>query len=177
MRSSKLSKRRRARRSRRMQGYLLLTLILVLYVNRERVLNQVRFFNRRFFNPLALRFAGHEGGAVAVVQHAGRRSGKLYRTPVVAHPTNDGFVIPLPYGTKVDWLCNVLAAGSGTVTWNGHDYPFVEPTEIDPATAQKLLPPAAWRVFHLFGISHFLQVRCPSEAPITAAPRPEPVSV
>ena len=113
---------RAKRRSGRMVGFLLLGLIVALFINRERLLKQVRFFNRRFLNPLMLRFAGREGSYDAIVQHVGRTSGKSYRTPVVATPIKDGFVIPLPYGTNVDWLRNIQAAGGATLHWNGRDY-------------------------------------------------------
>jgi hypothetical protein len=41
------------------------------------------------------------------------RSGKDYATPVVADHVGDGIILPLPYGTGVDWLSSVLAAGRG----------------------------------------------------------------
>jgi hypothetical protein len=48
---------------------------------------------------------------LAIVQHLGRRSGQSYRTPVLAFPTDEGYVSPLPYGTDTDWCLNVLEAG------------------------------------------------------------------
>ncbi|HUH69305.1 MAG TPA: nitroreductase, partial [Mycobacterium sp.] len=56
-----------------------------------------------------LRLAGRKHWYASAIRHAGRRSGKQYATPVVADRVADGFVIPLPYGTRVDWLQNVLA--------------------------------------------------------------------
>nr|WP_324679268.1 hypothetical protein [Mycobacterium sp. 663a-19] len=68
------------------------------------LLNAVRASNRHLLNPLMLRLAGHTHWYAAAIRHTGRRSGKQYATPVVAERVPDGFVIPLPYGTRVDWL-------------------------------------------------------------------------
>jgi deazaflavin-dependent oxidoreductase (nitroreductase family) len=163
-----------------MRAYVLLTLLIVLLVNREKILNRVRLFNRRFLNPLVLRYAGRQGAFYAVMEHIGRRSGQSYRTPLVAHPIEDGFVIPLPYGTKVDWLRNIQAAGGAVLHWNGQDYRLSEPTEIDAVEARKLLPPAREWVYRVVGITHYLRVQSASQKPVEAAleaPRTEPASV
>lgn len=68
-------------------------------------------FNRRFTNRLALRVAGYLPG-FAIVSHVGRKSGRAYRTPVNAFPTDGGYIIALTYGSESDWVKNVLAAGS-----------------------------------------------------------------
>jgi deazaflavin-dependent oxidoreductase (nitroreductase family) len=148
-----------------MVGYLLLALLLVFFTHRDRVLNQLRFFHRRIVNPFTLRFAGRTGASRAVIQHVGRTSGKPYRTPVLAIPVKDGFVIPLTFGTHVDWLRNIQAAGGATLTWNGRDYLFKEPTVIDAATARTLLPPLKQWISRLLGIAYFLRVGCPAEKP------------
>ena len=76
---------------------------------------RIRRFNRAILNPLMLRVADRFHGTYpAVVHHVGRRSGRRYRTPVVAQPIRGGFVIPLPYGTDTDWCRNVRAAGHFT---------------------------------------------------------------
>jgi deazaflavin-dependent oxidoreductase (nitroreductase family) len=174
MRLPKPDKGHASPRYRWMAGYLLLTLLMVLLMNRERLLNQIRFFNRRVLNPMMLRSAGREGVYDAVVQHVGRASGKPYRTPVVATPIQGGFVIPLPYGTKVDWLRNIQAAGGAALTWNGRDYSITEPIVINAAAARALLPSARWWTYRLFGITHFLQV---SSRPLEAVEAPPQTSL
>ncbi|MCP9625360.1 nitroreductase family deazaflavin-dependent oxidoreductase [Nocardia otitidiscaviarum] len=47
----------------------------------------------------------------AVVVHRGRKSGKVFRTPLWAFRRDGGFVIALTYGAESDWVRNVLAAG------------------------------------------------------------------
>ncbi len=54
-----------------------------------------------------------------VVIHAGRRSGRTYRTPVLGHVGRDLVVLPVLYGTESDWVRNVLATGTGAITRSG----------------------------------------------------------
>jgi hypothetical protein len=72
--------------------------------------NQMRVFNKHVTNPLMMRFAGRKYWYAAVIEHTGRRSGAKYATPVGALPVAGGFLLPLSYGTHVDWLQNILAA-------------------------------------------------------------------
>ena len=72
----------------------------------------VRRVNRVFTNRLMGLFAGFVP-PLAIVHHTGRKSGRPYRTPVVAFPSAEGFVIPLTYGRDVDWARNLVAAGGG----------------------------------------------------------------
>ena len=94
-----------------------------------------------------------------MIRHTGRKSGKSYATPVVADRlTGDGFILPLPYGTGVDWLRNVLAAGRAAVTVSGQTYDVAEPEIIDATTAGPQLSPRRRRAFQRFGIDNFLKV-------------------
>ena len=72
--------------------------------------------NKHLLNRAMLRLAGRKHWYASVIEHTGRRSHKTYATPVVADRVDDGFIVPLPYGTGVDWLRNVLAANRATVT-------------------------------------------------------------
>ena len=47
---------------------------------------------------------------LAVVHHVGRKSGRAYRTPVVAFHGDAGVVIPMTYGRDVDWARNIVRA-------------------------------------------------------------------
>jgi deazaflavin-dependent oxidoreductase (nitroreductase family) len=67
-------------------------------------------FNRRFFNRLTVKVAGHLPG-FGVVQHLGRKSGHAYRTPINVFRRDGVYIIALTYGSQGDWVKNVLAAG------------------------------------------------------------------
>jgi deazaflavin-dependent oxidoreductase (nitroreductase family) len=89
--------------------------------------------------PLAHPVAGRRWFPVwAVLEHQGRRSGQRYETPVLARRAPDGFVIPLPWGERTQWLKNVVAAGGATLRWKGTDHALTDPViiDIDEAGAQ-----------------------------------------
>ncbi len=123
------------------------------------VRDAVRTFNKHVLNPPMLHLAGHKHWYAGVVRHTGRRSGKSYATPVVVDRVTDGFILPLPYGTGVDWLRNVLAAGKATVTVGGQTYDVIEPEVIDAATALPQLPERQRRTFARLRIDKFAKVR------------------
>jgi deazaflavin-dependent oxidoreductase (nitroreductase family) len=50
----------------------------------------------------------------AIVNHRGRSSGRGYRTPVMAFPTDERFVFALTYGRDVDWVKNLFASDGGS---------------------------------------------------------------
>src|SRR5215210_6593579 len=75
-------------------------------------------------NRLVLLLAGTRFRPLyGVISHRGRRSGQLFRTPVVVRPTSDGFVVPMPWGERTDWNRNVRAAGACVIRWKDRDYP------------------------------------------------------
>lgn len=123
------------------------------------LLGAIRVSNRYLLNPLMLRLAGRKHWYASAIRHTGRRSGKQYATPVVADRTDGGFVIPLPYGTRVDWLQNVLAAGRAAISFQGESYDVAQPEIIDAAAALPLLSTERQRTFGRLGIEHFLRVK------------------
>ena len=79
----------------------------------------LRWVTKFVFNPYYRRTAGRPGAFAGIVEHRGRVSGTTYRTPVGIRPTDDGFVIALPYDTRPDWIRNVLASGHAVITVEG----------------------------------------------------------
>lgn len=124
---------------------------------RPRVRDAVRHFNKHVLNPAMMFLAGRRYWYAAVIEHTGRKSGKHYATPVVAVPVSDGLVVPLPYGTGVDWLRNVLAAGSATITNKGKTYHAVRPEIVDAATVEPQLPAPRRRVLHAFDVDCYVK--------------------
>lgn len=96
----------------------------------------------RVFNRVSILVAGTRVFPLyGVIEHRGRRSGKIFRTPVVVKPTSDGFIVPMPYGEGTDWYRNVLAAGGGAIRWNGREYRVSDPQIVrDAATAPAFGP-------------------------------------
>jgi deazaflavin-dependent oxidoreductase (nitroreductase family) len=123
------------------------------------LLAAVRVSNKYLLNPLVRTRAGRKNGYAAAIRHTGRKSGKQYSTPVGAERVQDGFVIPLAYGTQVDWLQNVIAAGRATLSTNGETHDVTEPEVIDAAAALPSLSPGRRRTFERLGIAHYLKVK------------------
>lgn len=82
-------------------------------------------------NPAVLKLAGGRWSPWAKLRHVGRRSGRLYTTPVLATVVSDGLLIPLPFGPDTDWCRNLLAADRFSLRWHGHDYILEAPRVIE----------------------------------------------
>ncbi|MCV7226304.1 nitroreductase family deazaflavin-dependent oxidoreductase [Mycolicibacterium komossense] len=119
----------------------------------------MRTSNKYLLNPVIGRRAGGKNSYAAAIRHTGRKSGTQYSTPIGADRTSGGFVIPLAYGTRVDWLQNVLAAGRATVSAEGETHDVTDPEVIDAATALPLLTPKRRRSYERIGIADYLSVK------------------
>jgi deazaflavin-dependent oxidoreductase (nitroreductase family) len=86
---------------------------------------RVARFNRAVTNPIQGQYAWLLP-PWAVICHRGRRSGRLYRTPVVAFRHGSTLAVVVLYGVKSDWVRNVLAGG-GEVVRAGHTYELLDP--------------------------------------------------
>lgn len=96
-------------------------------------------FNQRVTNRVAGLFAGRAPG-FSVLIHTGRRSGKIYRTPILVFRDGDGYRIALTYGDGADWVRNVLAEGGCDLLTRGCLIHLTNPRVInDPA--QSWAPP------------------------------------
>jgi len=123
------------------------------------VLDAVRRFNRSVGNPNAMKTAGQPGAYAGIIRHVGRNSGAEYETPIGPYPTEDGFVVALPYGTRPDWLKNVMAAGHATLVSEGEIYEVDDPQVISAEEAFPSIPPKEQRTARLFNVNEFLTVR------------------
>ena len=99
---------------------------------KQAVLDRVRVFNKHVTNKLLIHIAGKRFGHFAILSHTGRKSGKLYRIPIIAEPVPGGFVVALTYGKKVDWYENVNAKGRLLLCTTRHqDYQLINPEFVD----------------------------------------------
>jgi deazaflavin-dependent oxidoreductase (nitroreductase family) len=128
------------------------------------LIRAVSAFNKRILNPAMLRFAGKKSFYAAALHHTGRSSGRRYVTPVRAESIHDGVLIPLPYGKDVDWLQNVLSAGSAELVAHGTTMAADHPTIIPAAEARRHLTPQMWRTYRTFGVEEFLRLTVADQA-------------
>jgi deazaflavin-dependent oxidoreductase (nitroreductase family) len=110
-------------------------------------------------NPLTRRLARSSFGPFSIVRHIGRRSGKLYETPIIVGPVKDGFVIELTYGHDVDWHKNVLAAGGCTVIWHGKEYVIDKIEPLDTQTGRAAFSPPQQLILRLLRRKHFEKMK------------------
>lgn len=82
------------------------------------ITKRIAVFNKYVTNRLFLLFAGWMP-PLAIVNHKGRNTGRRYRTPIMAFPTETGFVFALTYGRNVDWVKNLMASDCGSLEYKG----------------------------------------------------------
>ena len=119
----------------------------------------VRFF-ARFINPISLLVAGRSWMPIlGVIRHRGRRSGRMYATPLGMRPFGDSFFMPLTFSDNAAWYLNVKAAGWCVVTYKGRDYRLDDPQVVDYSTAAHAFPRYELWQFRLVGITEYLRMR------------------
>ncbi|MDH3680213.1 MAG: nitroreductase family deazaflavin-dependent oxidoreductase [Acidimicrobiia bacterium] len=110
--------------------------------------------NKRVFNPRAVR-----SGKWQVIHHVGRSSGRSYRTPLEAHEVDNGFMFTLVYGSRSDWVRNVMAAGAAKLDVDGNTVDLVEPQVVGAEEAFARLPAGTKRPPGFLRIGEFLMMR------------------
>jgi deazaflavin-dependent oxidoreductase (nitroreductase family) len=120
-------------------------------------MRRLRFFTARFINPLTRLVAGRLPG-FALISHTGRRSGRAYRTPINVFRRDDHYYFPLSYGSDVDWIKNVFAAGQCSIRIRGRTVRLDEPELIiDPDL--RALPLFARMIERWNGVTEVLRMR------------------
>jgi deazaflavin-dependent oxidoreductase (nitroreductase family) len=117
----------------------------------------MRPFTTRVVNPVTRRIGGWLPW-FGILTYPGRKSGKVYRTPMNVFRRGDGYVFALTYGSDVDWVKNVVAAGECGLRTLGRDTRLVEPKLfVDPKQRQMPLP---IRFFLRFNrVTEFMRMR------------------
>lgn len=109
---------------------------------------------------------GGSRGELALVEHVGRRSGIVRRTPIHPMPTADGYRIIVPIGERSEWARNVLAAGHCRMVIGDRQIELDEPVLETPRQVPDLAP-LARAAFDWLG---FRYLRLRTLGAITAAP-------
>jgi len=109
--------------------------------------------NKRVFNPRAL-----TNGRWKILNHVGRSSGRLYRTPLDAYQVDDTYVFILVYGSRSDWVQNIMAEGTANLEAHGEMVDLVSPRLIPYDEAWSLLDGIAKRPPGFLRVDEFLQM-------------------
>jgi len=122
------------------------------------LLDRIRVMNKHFTNKLLIHIAGKGWGLFAVLIHTGRKSGKLYRIPIIIAPVQDGFVIALTYGKKTDWFENVQAKAGCSLVWKRREYALTDPRLIDRESGLQAFPAPIRLGLRMMGIQYYLRL-------------------
>jgi len=117
----------------------------------------LRRFTTHIVNPVTRLFAGRIPGFV-VLTHAGRTSGRRYRTPIFLLKQGDDYVFALTFGSDAHWVKNILAAGCCEMRADGHDLALVEP-EVFVDRTRRLMPLPFRLVGRAGRVTVFLRMR------------------
>jgi deazaflavin-dependent oxidoreductase (nitroreductase family) len=123
------------------------------------VLSPLIRLQRAIINPKQMRSAGTPGAYASVIRHRGRTSGRPYETPVGVVAADDGFLIALVYGSRTNWLQNVLASGSATIVHEGNTYSVDHPEVIAMQAVATRFSPGDQRGFRWLDVDQVLRVR------------------
>lgn len=117
------------------------------------------WFSRRFMNPRQMRAAGRPGAYASIVRHRGRRTGQPYETPVGVVADGSSFLIALPYGSRAQWVRNVLAAGSATLVTEGETVAVERPQLVAMRDVVGHFPASDQRLFRILATTGCLRLQ------------------
>jgi deazaflavin-dependent oxidoreductase (nitroreductase family) len=116
----------------------------------------VAAFNVAVTNRITSRLADRLPG-FGILKHVGRKSGRIYRTPVNVFRVPEGFLIALTYGRESEWVRNVIAAGGCQLETRCVQYQLSAATIVHDPT-QRRFPLPVRIVLRLIGANDFMQL-------------------
>lgn len=120
-------------------------------------MRSLRSVTATVLNPLT-RLIGGRLPYFGIITHVGRRSGRTYRTPLNIFRQGDHYYVALTYGSGVDWVKNVLAAGRCQLRTRGRDVLLVEPEVISDRELRFI--PLAGRIIERWnGVTEVVRMR------------------
>lgn len=105
------------------------------------------------------------GNPTVLLTVPGRKSGLPRTTPVVLLPAGDGWRLMSPYGV-VDWVRNIRAAGSATITMRGRTF-AVSAQELTPEECAPLLREVVGSAGRMLGKAFAPYFSTPADAPLS----------
>jgi len=117
----------------------------------------------RYVNPVT-RPVARRLPTFAVLTHRGRKTGHEYRTPINVFRRGDDYYFFLTYGSDVEWLKNVLAAGSCSIETRGRVVQLVDPELVTDPDLRPAPPPVRFVERRIAGVTQYLRMRGASSA-------------
>jgi len=114
-------------------------------------------FTTHILNPFTRLFV-HRLPGFAIISHRGRKSGEIHRTPMNVFRDGDDYVFALTYGSGVQWVKNVMAAGEADLRIGDKTIHLTGPEVfIDPK--RRLMPLPVRFMLGVMRVSEFLRMR------------------
>jgi deazaflavin-dependent oxidoreductase (nitroreductase family) len=92
--------------------------------------------NIAFTNRISRLFAGWLPG-FGILTYVGRKSGKVYRTPMNVLRASNGFIIALTYSSQSEWVKNVIGTGGCELKTAGKKYQLSAPEVVRDPTRRR----------------------------------------
>lgn len=113
--------------------------------------------NRRISNPV-LGVMARVAPGFGIVIHTGRKSGRVYRSPVMVFQRDGGYRIALTYGPDVDWLKNIRAAGQFEFETRGRIVTLTDPV-LGHDASSAWAPPLVRQALTALSVEYYVQAR------------------
>jgi deazaflavin-dependent oxidoreductase (nitroreductase family) len=115
--------------------------------------------NIAFTNRITRLFAGWLPG-FGILTNVGRKSGKVYRTPVNVFRAPNGFIIALTYSSQSEWVKNVLAGGGCELTTRAKKHQLSTPKVVRDPTRRRF-PISVRLVLRIVGADEYMELSSP----------------
>ena len=100
----------------------------------------------------------HRVPGFAIINHRGRKSGEIHRTPMNVFRDGDDYLFALTYGSGVQWVKNIMAAGEADLRIGDKTIHLTGPELfIDPK--RRLMPLPVRFMLGVMRVSEFLRMR------------------
>jgi deazaflavin-dependent oxidoreductase (nitroreductase family) len=99
-----------------------------------------------------------------VLTYRGRKTGRTYHTPINVFRRGDAYFFFLTYGSDVQWVKNVLAAGSCSIETRGRVVELVEPELVTDPELRPAPPHVRFVERRIAGATQYLQMRASSSS-------------
>ena len=121
--------------------------------------------NRDVLNKAMVHLAGH--GWFVELEHVGRRSGRVFRVPMMAFDGGDHVTVALTYGRGVDWLANLRAAHGGRMHLRNELLTLGTPVFLDEAEGLGRMPQPPRAMLPLLGCHDFVEIPVRARVPFS----------
>jgi deazaflavin-dependent oxidoreductase (nitroreductase family) len=112
----------------------------------------------RYVNPIT-RPVAKRLPSFAILTHRGRTTGRTYRTPINVFRRGTDYLFFLTYGSDVQWVKNVLAAGSCSIETRGRVVELVDPDLITDPELRPAPPHVRFLERRIAGVTQYLRMR------------------